>query len=229
VNLGVHGSYVDRPADTAGPDDTGLTPAKGFAVRLRDTPELRVDGTQFIDTGSIPAHSAGTVGGEIAAEKGPLFAEAEYESIFVDRSDGPASPNFSGWYLEGSWVVTGEHRPYNASTAAFDGPTPKHPFSWRDGQWGALEVALRYSDANLNFDPGAPGSAPSADSIRGGDQQVWALGLNWYFNPVFRVMLDVDQVRIDRLSPNATNFNTPTGAQIGQSFTAVAVRTQAAF
>ena len=42
-------------------------------------------------------------------------------------------------------------------------------------------------------------------------------------------MLDVDQVHIDRLSPNAANFSTPTGAEIGQNFTAVAVRTQAAF
>ena len=36
-------------------------------------------------------------------------------------------------------------------------------------------------------------------------------------------------VEIDRLSPNAVNFQTPVGAQIGQSFNAIAVRTQAAF
>ena len=42
-------------------------------------------------------------------------------------------------------------------------------------------------------------------------------------------MLDVDHVHIDRLSPNAAAYATPVGAQIGQSFTAVAVRTQAAF
>ena len=56
-----------------------------------------------------------------------------------------------------------------------------------------------------------------------------SVGLNWYPNQVFRVMLDIDRVRIDRLSPNATVFQTPTGAQIGQSYTAIAVRTQAAF
>jgi hypothetical protein len=42
-------------------------------------------------------------------------------------------------------------------------------------------------------------------------------------------MFDVDHVEIDRLSPNATLYQTPTGAQIGQSYTAIAVRTQAAF
>ena len=229
VNLGVHGSYVDRPADTAGPGTNGLIPTSGFAVRLRDTPELRVDGTQFIDTGSIPAHDASSIGVEGAAEWRSLFVEGEYESLHVDRSDGLTSPTFSGWYVEGSWLATGEHRVYNASTAAFDGPAVAHPFSLKNGGWGAWELALRYSDTDLNFDPGSPNVAPPAAGIRGGDQTVWSAGVNWYFNPVLRLMLDVDQVKINRLSPNATNFSTPAGAQIGQTFTAVAVRTQAAF
>jgi phosphate-selective porin OprO/OprP len=229
VNVGLHGSYVDRPGDTAGPGANGLIPASGFAVRLRDTPELRVDGTQFIDTGSIPAHNASTLGGEAAAQWRSLFVEGEYESIHIARSDGLASPNFSGWYVEGSWILTGESRAYYASTAAFDGPAIAHPFSLKNGGWGAWELAVRYSDADLNFDTGSPGKAPPADGIRGGDQKIWAVGVNWYFNPVFRIMLDVDRVTIDRLSPNAATFQTPIGAQIGQSFTAVAVRTQAAF
>jgi phosphate-selective porin OprO/OprP len=227
LTLGVHGSYVIRPGDTAGPDATGAVPAKGFAVRLRDTPELRVDGTQFIDTGSIPADDAGTIGGELAAQKGPFFAEAEYEDVFVGRSDGPASPNFSGWYVEGSWMLTGENRLYNPSSAAFDGPLVAHPVG--GGGWGAFELALRYSDADLNFRPGAPGTDPLADAIRGGDQKVFAVGLNWYPNQIFHFMLDFDHVEIDRLSPNAANFQTPVGAQIGQTYNVVAIRSQAAF
>jgi phosphate-selective porin OprO/OprP len=147
----------------------------------------------------------------------------------VARSDGIASPTFSGWYVEGSWAVTGERRVYNASTAAFDGPAPAHPFSLKDGTYGAVELALRYSEADLNFHAGAPGTAPSVSAIRGGEQRIWAVGVNWYFNPVFRVMLDLDHVTIDRLSPNAAAYGTPVGAQIGQTFNAVAVRTQAAF
>ena len=229
VNLGAHGSYVDRPGDTGGPATTGLIPASAFGVRLRDTPELRVDGTQFIDTGTIPAHNASTIGGEIAAEKGPLFAEAEYESVHVDRADGVASPTFTGWYVEGSWLITGETRLYNASTAAFDGPAVKHPFSRSDGGWGAWELAVRYSDADLNYNPGALGTAPVADAVRGGDQKIWSVGLNWYPNQTFHFMFDFDHVEINRLSPNAAVYGTPTGAQIGQSYNVVAVRSQAAF
>jgi phosphate-selective porin OprO/OprP len=229
VNFGLHGSYVAQPANTSGPAANGIIPVSGFAVRLKDTQELRVDGTQLIDTGSIPAHNAGTLGGEMAAQKGPLFAEAEYERVFVDRSDGVASPSFDGWYVEGSWLLTGESRAYNASSAAFDGPAVAHPFSLRDGGWGAWELAVRYSDADLNFHPGAVGSAPAADSIRGGDQRIFSVGLNWYPNQVFHFMVDFDHVRIDRLSPDAVNFNTPVGAQIGQTYDVVAVRSQAAF
>ncbi|MEJ0065291.1 MAG: porin [Caulobacteraceae bacterium] len=219
VNVGAHGSYVDRPGNTAGPAANGLTPDTGFGIRLKDTPELRVDGTQFIDTGSIPAHNASTIGGEIAAEKGPLFAEAEYESIHVDRADKIASPTFTGWYLEGSWLLTGETRLYNASTGAFDGPAVKHPFSRTDGGWGAWELALRYSDADLNYNPGAPGTAPVADAIRGGDQKIWSVGLNWYPNQVFHFMLDFDHVEIDRLSPNAAVYSTPVGRRSARATT----------
>jgi len=230
LNVGVHGSYVDQPGNTSGPDPvTGITSIKGFGVRLRDTAELRVDGTQFIDTGSIPAKNASTIGGEIAAEKGPLFAEAEYESIHVDRSDGEPSPTFNGFYVEGSWLLTGETRLYNASTGAFDGPNVAHPFSRADGGWGAWELAVRYSDANLNYDPGAPGSAPGPAAIRGGDQAIWSVGMNWYPNQVFHFMLDFDHVDIERLSPNGANFSTPDGAQIGQSYNVIALRSQAAF
>jgi phosphate-selective porin OprO/OprP len=229
VNLGVHGSYVAQPANTSGPGTNGVTPVSGMAVTLRDTQELRVDGTQLINTGAIPTKNAGTIGGEIAVQKGPLFVESEIESVHVSRSDGQASPTFGGWYVEGSWMLTGESRLYNASSAAFDGPAVAHPFSLNDHGIGAWELALRYSDADLNFRAGALGAAPAADAIRGGDSQIWSVGLNWYPNQVFRVMLDIDRVRIDRLSPNATLFQTPTGAQIGQSYTAIAVRTQAAF
>lgn len=229
VNLGAHGSYVDRPGDTGGPATTGLIPASAFGLRVRDTPELRVDGTQFIDTGTIPAHNASTIGGEFAAQKGPWFAEAEYESVHIDRADGVASPTFTGWYVEGSWLITGETRAYNPSSAAFDGPVVKEPFSLKNGGWGAWELAVRYSDANLNYNAGTFGSAPLASSVRGGDQKVWAVGLNWYPNQVFHVMLDFDHVEIDRLSPNAAIYLTPVGAQIGQSYNVFAVRTQAAF
>ena len=227
--VGAHGANVLHTANNAGPATNGVTPLSTYVVRLRDTPELRVDGTQFVDTGNIPARHASTWGLEFAAQHKNLFLQAEYESFNVQRTDTIASPNFSAWYVEGTWLITGEQRKYNAGAAAFDAPPVAHPVKLTGGGWGAWELALRYSDLDLNYNQGALGTAPSSSAIRGGRQQIFAAGINWYFNPVMRVMLNVERVHIDRLSPNATNYQTPAGAQIGQDFTAVAIRTQAAF
>jgi phosphate-selective porin OprO/OprP len=229
VHLGAHGSYVDRPADISGPGANGATPINSYVISLNGTPELRVDGTKLVNTGNIDARHADTLGAEFAAQKNNIYLQAEYETITVDRSDIASHPTFSGYYIEGSWFVTGERRPYNVTTAAFDAPPPAHPFDLGGGGLGALELALRWSDMDLNYHAGAYGTAPAADAIRGGDQSIFTAGLNWYPSAVVRFMLDYQHVRIDRLSPSAVAYATPTGAQIGQSYNAMALRTQLAF
>jgi phosphate-selective porin OprO and OprP len=229
IHVGVHGSYVDRPADASGPGVNGAVPISASVVRLSDTPELRVDGTKLIDTGNIDARHASTEGLEIAGQKGRFFAQGEYEHIAVQRSDINSTPSFSGEYLEAGYFLTDDTRRYNAATAAFDGPAVNRPLSPSSGQWGALELALRYSDINLNYHAGAAGTAPAADAIRGGDQKIWTAGLNWYLNPAMRLMLDYEHVQILRLSPSASAFSTPTGAQIGQTYNAIALRSQVGF
>ncbi len=104
-----------------------------------------------------------------------------------------------------------------------------HPFDLKSGAWGAWELGVRYSKMDLNYHAGSLGAAPTTDAIRGGDEQNWTVGLNWYPNGITRLMLDYAQVKIDRLSPNATNYQTPTGAQIGQTYDVLSGRAQFAF
>ena len=229
VHLGAHGSYVDRPADTAGPGTNSFTPISSYVVALNGTPELRVDGTKLINTGNIDAKNASEVGAEFAVQKGPFFLASEYEHVAIQRSDINSTPEFGGYYVEGTWFLTGETKRYNTGTAAFDGPTVAHVFNPRAGTYGALEFALRWSDMNLNYHAGGAGAAPAADAIRGGEQSIFSAGLNWYPTQLVRFMLDYQHVRIDRLSPSATAYATPTGAQIGQSYNALAIRSQVAF
>lgn len=238
VHLGVHGSYVDKPADTGGPLANGTTAAGVLA--FSNTPELRVDGTKLINTGNIPARSAYTVGAEFAAQKQNFLLQAEYDDFGVDRSDGQANPNFHGYYVSGTWVITGEARKYNTQTGAFDAPSVAHPFSLSKGGLGAWELGVRYSDMDLNYHQGAAGTyvPTTANSvIRGGDEQNITAGLNWYLNPVVRFMFDYSHVKIDRLSPGTSANNVSTwllpsgkpGAQIGQTYDVFAVRSQVAF
>ncbi|HEV7384528.1 MAG TPA: porin, partial [Phenylobacterium sp.] len=235
IHLGVNGSYVARPANTTGPDPTGATLVTGKSVVFANTPEIRVDGTRLINTGSIPAKHAGTLGAEFAAQRKNLMLQAEYQHFSVERSDGFADPHFDGFHVEGLWMLTGETRKYNNQTAAFDAPPVAHPFRWNQGGWGAWELGLRYSDSNLNYQPGSPGTFQTGSSIRGGEEKNFTAGVNWYWNSVARVMLDYQNVRIERLSPATTTASastiwfTPVGASIGQSFNVWSVRTQFAF
>jgi phosphate-selective porin OprO/OprP len=228
VHVGVHGSYSARPADAIGPDATGAR----YPITFQERPELRVDATRLISTGAIDADHASTLGFELAAQHGPLFVQGEYERLRIQRravAAGVSNPRFRGWYVEGSYLLTGETRRYNMNTFAFDAPPVDHPFSLEDGTWGAFELALRYSKADLNYHEGAVGTAPVTDAVRGGEQTIWAGGLNWYMNAVVRFMLQYQHVKVDRLSPSATTFLTPVGVQIGQSYHTIALRSQMAF
>ncbi len=226
VHVGAHGTRVFSVADAGGPD----VGTNRFPVQLRERAELRVEGTRLIDTGQINARHVNEGGLELAGQKGPFYLQGEYERIKVQRRDSPLSdPHFGGWYAEGSFMLTGERRKYNTATFAFDAPTVDHPFDLRNGTWGAWEVAGRYSVVDLNYHQGDPGKAPPADGIRGGEQKIIAAGLNWYLNPVIRFMFDYQHVKIDRLSPSATAYATPVGAEVGQSYDTIAIRSQLAF
>lgn len=229
VHLGANASYVSTPASTSGPAANGLTPITSYTVALANTPELRVDGTKLINTGAIDAKHASTVGLEFAAQKQNFLLQSEYQHFTVNRSDIASNPTFDGYYVSGTWVITGERRTYNTQSGAFDAVPVAHPFDPKAGAWGAWELGLRYSNVDLNYHAGAAGAAPAIDAIRGGDEQNWTLGLNWYPNAISRVMLDYAQVKVDRLSPNAANYQTPTGAQIGQSYGVLSGRAQLAF
>ena len=229
VNLGAHGSYVETPANTGGPGTNGVTPVSAYVIALNGTPELRVDGTKLINTGNISAKNASEIGAEVALQKGPFFLASEYEHVAVQRADINSTPTFGGYYVEGTWFLTGETKRYNQGSAAFDGPVVAKPFNLANGSIVAFELALRWSDMSLNYHAGSAGTAPAADAVRGGEQSIFSAGLNWYPTQVVRFMLDYQHVRIDRLSPNATAYATPTGAQIGQSYNAVALRSQVAF
>jgi phosphate-selective porin OprO/OprP len=228
VHVGGHAQYIARPADTSGPPASGASPLSRYTVSLGDQPELRVDGTKLINTGNIDARHAAEVGAEAAAQYRSFLIQSEYDHFDIARAaPGVSNPTFNGWYVEASWVVTGEARKYNTANAAFDAPPVRHALG--SGGIGAVELALRYSTMNLNYDAGALGSAPSPSTIRGGKLDIYSAALNWYPNPYIRLALEGQHVELDRLSPDAATYVTPIGAQIGQSYNALALRSQFGF
>ncbi len=232
VHLGASGTWVFSPADQG----SAATPR--HPLRFRDRPEIRVDGVRLIDTGAIDAAHASVYGLEFGANWKSFYLQGEHFWFDVDRRDpGLDDPSFGGYYLQGSWLLTGESRRYNPATGSFQNPRPKSVFA-HGGGWGAFELATRFSHTDLNFNEGGLGTTPVPGAVRGGEQDVLALGLNWYLNPNFKVLFNYLMIDVDRLNPaspgNPTPFGAPpatppVGVQIGQDLDVYAVRTQFSF
>jgi phosphate-selective porin OprO/OprP len=87
---------------------------------------------------------------------------------------------------------------------------------------GAFELVGRYSVVDLNDRVTRGRAASATGGVFGGRQEVIGAGVNWYPNANFRVMLQWNNVKVDRLDSSGTT-------QIGQRFDTVAMRLQAAF
>ena len=227
IHLGFNANLIIDPA-TTGPDVPGGAPSP---IRLRERPELRVDSTRLVDTDHIDADGVTALGLEFGAQHNAFYVQAEYFDIAVERRASLLpDPRFSGWYLQGSWVLTGERRVYNAGAAGFESPRPARIFSLEKGNWGAWELAMRYSVLDLNY---RENDLPTLGSIRGGEQEILSVGLNWYLNPAVSMQFSYRNVSVDRTSPGGAAFGagaTPAlGVQVGQDLNIYSLRTQYAF
>lgn len=184
-----------------GADITHLfSPPRTGAVRLQARPELNIQvvNLRLIDTGALDADSVTTAGLEAAGNLGSLYAQGGLFHYAVARAAPALSdPAFGGWYLQGSWILTGEARPWNRATGGHGAPSPAAPLG--EGGFGAVEVALRYSGLDLDHRAGWPTPlAQPADAINGGRQHILTLGLNWYPVEALRLMLNYQHVTVDR-------------------------------
>ncbi|MCI0637319.1 MAG: OprO/OprP family phosphate-selective porin, partial [Actinobacteria bacterium] len=109
---------------------------------------------------------------------GPLSLQGEFIGTSVNRERFEVPDvGFSGWYVFGSWFLTGESRPYEFDTGVFGNLKPKSVVG--KGGYGAWELLARYSSLDLND-----------RDIEGGDEQDVTLGLNWYPNSNLRLLLN---------------------------------------
>jgi len=252
LQLGTNFAHIINLTGTAAPG--GIR-----SIALQDRPELRVDGNRLVSTASSTLLGTSTVGVNIPETGGGLwglegggnfrnfFLYGEYMNFGVDRDVAcasctpaggiagvnPGDPRFHGWYVEGSWILTGESKTYaangvNNEQATFNNPRVITPFDPQSGNWGAFELAARYSDLDLNWREGTVGQtlaqAP-VGGVRGGDEKIWTLGLNWYPNNNVLMRFNYLIADVNKLGFAGTG-SSATLQQIGQKFNAVGVRLQ---
>ncbi|MCI0423630.1 MAG: OprO/OprP family phosphate-selective porin [Acidobacteria bacterium] len=144
------------------------------------------------------------LGTEMDWSRGPFSMRGEFiQSEDTRQNQGVRSqdlPNLlgRGWYLSGTWMVTGEKKAR--------GPKPRREFL-HEGGWGALELAGRYEQ--LRFGSRAH-SGPAAiharaANILGNSERVWTFGVNWYLNRHAKIQVNAvhEEIEDRRRSPLA--------------------------
>jgi phosphate-selective porin OprO/OprP len=83
-----------------------------------------------------------------------------------------------GWFVQSSFVLTGEDATYKAVT-------PINNFDPLNGRWGAFEIAGRVANTDIN-------DGPIKAKLARGSDNTWAYtgGLNWYLNKSFKVQFN---------------------------------------
>jgi phosphate-selective porin OprO/OprP len=177
THLGFSWSHGFRDGDREDPN-----------AQLRTRPESFLTDVRLVDTGNLVNHRRDLVAIEAAWVNGPLSFQGEYFHAFIESTE---NFDFGGWYLSGSYVLTGETREYRKTGGVFGEIKPVRSFHPSTGGWGALELALRYSSVDLND-----------KNVRGGKERNITVGLNWYLTRKIRFMGNYIYVNVkDRDEP----------------------------
>lgn len=202
--------------------DRPWEPLRGFGIGLAGTygdqkgslsnpqlPQYRSDGQQvfFRYVTNSPATSAGTARANGPQSRispqgywywGPAGFLWEWVQTENDVQLGTvrSSITATSWQTQLSYVITGEDATYRGVTPAknFD------PWKFLDGHWGALQVAFRYAQLEVEKDVYRLGFANPNNAARQAD--AWAIGVNWMLNPMVRLMLDYDSTQFTGGAPN---------------------------
>jgi len=154
-------------------------------VRYRTRPEAHL-APRYVDTGNVSAEWAYLGNLEALLTYESFSLQAEYFQTCLESS-GMSDPSFSGFYVMGTWFLTGEHRPYKKSAGVVDRVKPKKNFSLSGGGLGALELIGRVSQVDLND-----------DAVRGGRLTDYTAGLGWYLNPNTRFFFNYIYADLNR-------------------------------
>jgi phosphate-selective porin OprO/OprP len=154
------------------------------------------------DAASLPTGAHWRVSPQMYLYLGPFGLLAEYvkSSHRVRRADSVATIDNTAWNVTASFMLTLER-------ASYEGVVPKRPVDFKHRNFGAFELALRYSE--LRIDGQAfPEFADPTLSVK--EAREFAAGLNWHLTEFTKIMVSYHRtdfvggaVESDRESENA--------------------------
>ncbi len=154
-------------------------------LRERSRPESAI-APYFLDTGTFAASSTNSEGYEAYYRRRSLLLGSEYYWQNVN-SPSTGNPRFHGGDFVGTWLITGETRPYNTINGCFKDIAPKRTvFAGGPGAW---ELVFRYSYSDLN-----------SKNVRGGTFGRITPMVNWYFSENMRLEMAYGYGELDRFN-----------------------------
>jgi phosphate-selective porin len=131
-------------------------------LRYKGRPESNVI-DNYVNTGNIPGKHANQLALEALYNNRGFSVLTEYAHAWV-ASPEKGNPQFSGFYVTGSYVLTGENRPYDKKVGYARRIIPR-------SRWGAVEVVGRFGYVDLDD-----------TLIKGGKMTTWYAGMNWWMS-----------------------------------------------
>jgi phosphate-selective porin OprO/OprP len=176
LGFGVAGSYGKfrgsaAPALLPSYRSTGQLPMFSYLAATAIAP----------DGAALPTGEHWRVSPQLYLYLGPFGLLSEYvmSTHRVRRLDNTATIDNKAWNVTASFMLTLEH-------ASYEGVVPRRPIDFKHRNFGAFELALRYSE--LRIDTQAfPDFADPSVSAR--EAREFAAGINWHLTEFTKIMV----------------------------------------
>lgn len=165
LHLGVSGSYRTPKTHVEVPN----------SFRYSTRSHTSINRKKYLDTDDLAdMKDANYLNLELAGRYKGFMFQGEYKNVNVMRLNDLESVNINGFYIQGAYLLLGGHHNYNKAEGEFTRLTPGK-------KYGDLELALRYDYVDAN---------DATAQVFGGSAEGYSVGLNYYFNPNVKFMMN---------------------------------------
>jgi phosphate-selective porin OprO/OprP len=116
-----------------------------------------------------------------------LLSEYIVSSQEVRLGTSTARLTHRAWQASAGYFLTGEQ-------AGFRSPTPRRPFDLKEGGWGALEIAVRYGELDIDDDAFPVFASPSSAASKANGL---GLGVNWHLTRQVKVSVNYEHTTFE--------------------------------
>lgn len=186
------GMHIGAAASYRNPKTSDETFGK---MRYSTRNSTSINRKKYIDTGDFDFDHYIRYTAELAGYWKGFRGEAVYMGNTTYLPNNAGTKMFSGWYVQGGYLLFGGQQRYDNAGAKFTRVK-------RGQKWGDVELCGRVEFIDLNADKAL---AADDQKIMGGSSMAYAVGLNYYINDHVKVQLNWQYNDNDRFASGKGN------------------------